>query len=277
MFVDLLTQWFDYQLNYIAKTYAENEGTDYKFRVTYNNDFKVDAEELQMHLICGPEVKVEGDRYSRYLEFNSQIWAELNSNGAYTQEIFNKLYEMYSKKSIRLIDESEEEPIEYNVWLEFGTLVLMDGKVPSKDGFRAKFGLTGKIIYSNVSQVGRHTYIAFTSNPTDNNWYEIDTISPTETRNFNNAPKATQSGIRVIKGKPVYTGSLGTILRNDALGTKLFNVLMGLEEVEYISIKYEYQNLSHIVNKLTLDSISSRQDENTKLEVITITYTKDEA
>jgi hypothetical protein len=276
MFQQTFINFLQSKLNEITEAIKSSEGKGYDVKVSHNIDFRpTDEDIIHANVIFGAQSKIEGSPQTYYQNYNVTVWAELKTNGLYTQRLFSYLFDEFSKTSFKLIDEDNT----YSVFTDFGDLVLLDPRYQAGNTYRCKFAFTGNLIFSESSQIGRHTYIAFpTSSTTDANvvWYEVNAITPSEARDNNLQAKSTNMGMAYIKGNKAYSGNLGLIFENDEVSMKLVRYIHGDEDITSLWIKYEYQDYTAIEKKLRIQSVDIKLDENTKNTVLSIVYVKDD-
>lgn len=276
MFQKTFVDFLQSKLTEITEAFKSNEGIGYDVRVSHNIDFRPhDENNIYANVIFGAQSKIEGSPKTVYQNFNVTVFSELKTNGLYTQRLFSYLFDEFSKTSFKLIDGEDT----YSVFTDFGDLVLLDSRYQAGNSYRCKFAFTGNMIFSSISQIGRHTYIAFPNESTNNsnvNWIEVNVITPSESRDNNLQAKSTNKGITYIGGNKAFSGNLGLIFGNDEVSMRFVKYIHGDAEIDSLWIKYEYQDYTAIEKKLKLQSVDIKLDENTKNTVLSIVYVKDD-
>lgn len=269
MITDLLVSFFECQINEIINDKFLKEGIKYELVVSKNINFKPYNEDgISIVFNFGNVSKISPAYKGCYQNFNAIIYSELGTNGNYTSEIFNTLFEKYSKKSITLIDSDNTS---YSIFLDFGDLVILNERINSGTSYRCSFSMTGSMIFSSSIEIGRHLYVAFDNK----NWNEVLELNPSESRDNNNKLNITQTAIKIINGKPQFSGYFTIVLCNDDVSSHFLNYIHQKEDIASFSLKYNYPNFEFIEENLKLQNASITLDENTKYNVITISYTKE--
>ena len=264
-----LLNFFENKLNEYIELIKQQTGRGYDLSIFSKIDYRPNnSDGIIVNMLFGPENKIVGSNKTFYQNFNMTIWAELNTDGSFTEKIFEYLFDEYSKQYITLIIDDEE----YNIFLDFGNLILLDSKVESGNSFRVKFSMNGNLIYSSQAIIGRHTYISLEGLP----YEEIKMINPQENRQNNLKNNNTKNGIKLIDDNPVFSGNLGIILENSSTHLTLLMYLHKQTHIDFFNLKFEYGSLSIEEKKLKINSISSSFDENTKNTILTISYVKED-